>query len=64
MSECVMPIALGKFPALNFLDFSWPWIGLSVPPHHLSSTNNSGTAKEQKITKQCFLFPPHHGFST
>ena len=30
-----------------------------APPHHHSSINDSSTAKEQKLRKQCFLPSPH-----
>ena len=38
-------------------DFSWPKIRLTASPHRPSSTGDTSTAKEQKLTKQCFL--PH-----
>ena len=30
-----------------------------APPHHHSSTDDASTTKEQKLTKQCSLLPPH-----
>ena len=63
MSEYVMLIASPKIPALNFLDFSWPYIRLSAPPHDPSFNDDSTTAKEQKFTNLFFLSSPHR-FST
>ena len=40
-------------------NFSFPQIRLSAPLHHPSSTEDSSTTKEQKLTKQYFLPPPH-----
>ena len=44
-------------PAGKRYDFSCPYIRLAASPHRPSSTKDSSTAKEQKLTKQCFL--PH-----
>ena len=48
-------------PAGKRYDFSWPKIRLTASPHRPSSSEDSSTAREQKLTKQCFL--PHR-FST
>ena len=48
---------------LEKVRFQLALIRLSAPSHHSSSTEDSSIAKEQKLTKQCFL-PPHHRFST
>ena len=63
MSECVVLIASAKIPALNFFRFPMAQIRLSVTTRHPSFTDDSSTAKEQKLTKQFFL-PPPHPFST
>ena len=44
-------------------NFSWPYITFSGTTHHPSPTNNWSTTKYKKLTKQCFLPPPHQ-FST
>ena len=39
-----------KRPAGKRCDYSWFQIRLSAPPHHPSSTEDSSTAKEKKLT--------------
>ena len=62
-AECAMLTVSAKILAGERCDFSWPYVRLSAPHHHSSSTDDSSNAKEQKLTKQCFLPFPHR-FST
>ena len=56
-----MLIASAKNPGPKFPRFQLPLNKTSCPTYHLSFTDDSRTAKEQKLTKQFFLLS-HIGF--
>ena len=51
-----------KRPTGKRYDFSWPLIRLSIPLCYPSSTENSSTTKERKLTKLFAFCLPRHVF--
>ena len=57
---CIVSV---KILAERRYEFSSPLIRLFAPPHNPSPMDDHSSAKEQKLTKQCFLLPLHCSFT-